>query len=182
MKKETLLGSVDLTKVNHQTIIHGNQRGIFIPIDANPCIYFKEKTDPNTGQSVKIINLDVEVKAVKTDYSDYMIKGYVGKENRQKYGIKKEDLQANCPIVGNLKRFEFEVADKGTGQPYQGQGGYAPQPQGYQQPQQGYQQPPQGYAPQQGYQQPPQQPYPPQQAYQQPPQGYGPQPEYTPDW
>ena len=173
MKKETLLGNIDLTKVNHQTIMHGGVRGIFIPIDNNPCIYYKEKNDPKTGQPVKVINLDIEVKAVKTDYSDYMIKGYVGKENRQKYGIKNADLQNVTPIVGNLKRFEFEVKDNGQGQQSQ-QGAYPPQQPQYQQqpqyPQQG------GYPPQQPqYQQQPQQG-----GY--PPQGYGPQPEYDPAW
>ena len=187
MKKEVICGSIYLTKLNHETIIHNQKRGIFIPIDENPCIYYKEKTDQNgqpvldqNGRPTKIINLDIELVAVQKDFADYMIKGSIGKDNRQKYGIKNADLKDLIPIVGNLKKMYFDVRDSDQQAQAQPQQGYQPQPQGgypqqpvYQaQPQGGYVQPPYQGQPQQGG-------YPPQGGYAAPPQG---QPQYNPEW
>ncbi len=110
MKRETFLGSISLTKLKHETIVHGGKKGIFIPVEENPSIYFQVKDDGS-----KIINLDIEVKPTPNgNYGNtHMIKCNVGKANREKYGLKPEQIGDNSPILGNLKRFEFEVRDNG---------------------------------------------------------------------
>lgn len=79
--------------------------GVFIPIEDNPSIYLSER---NGGRT---INLDIE--AVETPNNQYgnshLLKLSIGKENRQKLGtLTNEQYDQYTPIVGNLKRFEFE--------------------------------------------------------------------------
>ena len=133
MKKETFLGNIALTALVHETIMHNGRGGIFIPIEGNPCIFYQKKED-----GTRIINLDIEVKPTPNGKygNTHLVKASVGKSNRDKYGIKTNDQLAKAtPILGNLKRFEFEVKDgQGQGQqPAQqygggyGQGAPAPQ-------------------------------------------------------
>ncbi len=122
MKKETFLGSISLTALKHETIIHGGQKGIFIPVEQNPAIFFSQKEDGS-----KVINLDIEVKPILNGKygNTHLIKCNVGKVNREKYGLRPEQLNEVTPILGNLKRFEFEVRDNNPQQPqYQQQNGY----------------------------------------------------------
>ena len=47
-----------------------------------------------------------------------MVKSSVGRENRQKLGISREEMERYTPILGNLRTFEFEDRQQGapTGQ------------------------------------------------------------------
>lgn len=104
-KKTVFRGSVSLPSLNHETIIHKGQKGIFIPVENNPSIYFKVKPDGS-----KVINLDIEVTPTPNNQygNSHFIRLNVGKENRQKYNIPNDLLKDYTPIVGNLKAFEFE--------------------------------------------------------------------------
>lgn len=104
-KKTVYRGSVSLPALNHETIIHKGQKGIFIPVENNPAIYFKVKPDGS-----KVINLDIEVTPTPQNQygNSHYIRLNVGKENRQKYGISNDKIKDYSPIVGNLKAFEFE--------------------------------------------------------------------------
>lgn len=112
-KRETYLGSVSLTALAHKTIVHEGVKGIFLPVGSeNPSIYFSTKEDGS-----KIINLDIEVKPTPNNQfgNSFMIKANVGKVNRQNYGLTGEALTQKTPILGNLKKFEFEVKDQAAG-------------------------------------------------------------------
>ena len=124
-KRTTYLGSVSLTGLIHETIIRNGKKGIFIPVDDNPSIYYQQKDDGS-----KVINLDIEAKPTPNNQygNDFMLKASVGKANRQKLGnISRDQMNQYTPILGNLKKFEFDAPD-GNG----GQG--TPQPQGFQGP------------------------------------------------
>lgn len=126
-KKVKFLGSVSLVKDKNgkglvsETIVHPKtgKKGIFIPVDDNPSIYVKVREDGK-----KTINLDIEI--VETPNNTYgnshLIKLNIGRENRQKLGnLSREQQDQLTPIVGNIRRFEFETQDNnGVGQ----QGGY----------------------------------------------------------
>ncbi len=43
-----------------------------------------------------------------------MVKASVGRENRQKLGIGRDDLERDTPILGNLRTFEFEERQEGA--------------------------------------------------------------------
>lgn len=149
MKKKFTTASVELTALKHETIIRNGKKGIFIPIDDNPCIFFQEKQNPQTGRSEKIITIDIDCIPTPNGKfgSTHLLKGSLSKKTRERLGITtNEQADQYRPILGNIKEKEFEVADA----PGQQQGGYAPQ-QGQPYPPQGQPYPPQGgYAPQGG--------------------------------
>ena len=101
----TYRGSVDLTKLKHETIIRNGKKCIVIPVEENPAIFFKVKED-----NTKVINLDVEVRPTPNNQygNSHYIRLSVGKESRQKYGISNDQLKEYTPIVGNLKEFTFD--------------------------------------------------------------------------
>ena len=103
-KRTTHLGNIALTNLVHETRIFGGRKGIFIPLEDNPCLYLSEKNGKRT------INLDIEVKPTPNNKygSDYMVKASVGKDNRQRLGLSREDLDRCTPILGNLRTCEFE--------------------------------------------------------------------------
>lgn len=139
MKKKITTASVTLTALVHETIIRNGKKGIFIPIDDNPCIFFQEKQNQNGGTD-KVITIDIDCIPTPNGQfgSTHMLKGSLSKKTRERLGItSREDAERYRPILGNIKEKEIDVADA-PGAP---QGGY-------QQPQQ---QPQQGYAPQGGY-------------------------------
>ncbi len=108
-KRTTHLGNIALTNLVHETRICGGKKGIFIPLDDNPCLYLSEKNGRKT------INLDIEVKPTPNNKfgSDFMVKASVGKENRQRLGIDRDELERYTPILGNLRTFEFEERQEG---------------------------------------------------------------------
>ena len=113
-KRTTHLGNIALTNLVHQTRICEGKKGIFIPLEDNPCLFLSEKNGKKT------INLDIEVKPTPNNKygSDFMVKASVGRENRQKLGISREEMERYTPILGNLRTFEFEDRQQGapTGQ------------------------------------------------------------------
>lgn len=78
----------------------GNEECIVIPKDANPAIYM---TQTQSGHRKAL--LDVFVRATQNSQygNSHFVKANVGKTNREKYGISKEDLSQYSPILGNLK-------------------------------------------------------------------------------
>ena len=110
MKKETFRGSIALTGLVHETRQVNGKKGIFIPIDDNPSIFFQMKED-----GTKIINLDIEVKPTPDSKygNSHFVKAFVGKANREKFNISNERLKDYTPILGNLKRFEYDSNENG---------------------------------------------------------------------
>lgn len=132
-KRTVYRGSVSLVKnskgegLNGETIIRNGVKGIFIPVENNPAIYFKVKEDNS-----KIINLDIEVTPTPDNKygNSHYIRLSVGKENREKYGIQPDQLKNHTPIVGNLKEFTYQTKDGTEGEdlpPSTPQAGNAPQ-------------------------------------------------------
>lgn len=111
-KRITNLGNIALTALVHETIIRNGKKGIFIPVDVNPCIYFSQKEDGK-----KVVNLDIEVKPTPNSKygNNFLVKANVGKANREKFHITRENIDKYSPILGNLKEFSFEVSDAQQG-------------------------------------------------------------------
>lgn len=121
-KRKTYLGSIALTALVHETRVVAGKKGIFIPIDENPSIYFQQKED-----GTKIINLDVEVRPTPNSKygNSHFVKASVGKASREKHGLRKDQLERYTPIIGNLREFEFEIPEGTQSSPAaQSQGGY----------------------------------------------------------
>lgn len=118
MKKTAILGSIALTSLVHETIIHGGKKGIFLPIEDNPSIFFQQRED-----GTKVISLDIEIKETPNSKygSTHMVKASVGKANRERLRLDREGLNKATPILGNLRVIEYEAKDNGAGQDSQGQ-------------------------------------------------------------
>ena len=100
---DSFIGQIDLLMLpaaRMQTI--GNEECIVIPKAANPAIYH---TQTKTGQQKAL--LDIFVRATQNNQygNSHFVKANVGKTNRERYGISKEELPKYSPILGNLKPY-----------------------------------------------------------------------------
>ena len=79
-----------------------NEECIVIPKDANPAIFM---TQTQSGQKKAL--LDIFVRATQNSQygNTHFVKANVGKTNRERYGIPKEELPRYSPILGNLKPY-----------------------------------------------------------------------------
>jgi len=97
----SFIGQIDLLmlpKSGVQTI--SGQECIVIPCSANPAIYMSQA---KTGQQKAL--LDIFIRATQNSQygNSHFVKANVGKTNRERYGISREELGKYSPILGNLK-------------------------------------------------------------------------------
>ena len=100
---DSFIGQIDLLmlpQARMQTI--NNEECIVIPRQANPSIYMIQT---QSGQKKAL--LDIFIRATQNSQygNTHFIKANVGKTNREKYGISKDDLGQYSPILGNLRPY-----------------------------------------------------------------------------
>ena len=98
---DSFIGQIDLLMLpaaRMQKI--GNEECIVIPKDANPAIFHMMT---KTGQQKAL--LDIFLRATQNNQygNSHFVKANVGKTNREKLGISREQLQQYSPILGNLR-------------------------------------------------------------------------------
>ena len=100
---DSFIGQIDLLMLPKSSVqsVTG-QDCIVIPCSANPAIYHMVT---RAGQQKAL--LDVFVRATQNNQygNSHFVKANVGKTNREKYGISREDLPQYSPILGNLKPY-----------------------------------------------------------------------------
>ena len=100
---DSFIGQIDLLMLPKSSVQSVNgQDCIVIPCSANPAIYHMVT---RAGQQKAL--LDVFVRATQDNQygNSHLVKANVGKTNREKYGISREDLPQYSPILGNLKPY-----------------------------------------------------------------------------
>jgi hypothetical protein len=100
---DSFIGQIDLLMLPKSSVQSVNgQDCIVIPCSANPAIYHMVT---RAGQQKAL--LDVFVRATQNNQygNSHFVKANVGKTNREKYGISREDLPQYSPILGNLKPY-----------------------------------------------------------------------------
>ena len=100
---DSFIGQIDLLMLPKSSFQSVNgQDCIVIPCSANPAIYHMVT---RAGQQKAL--LDVFVRATQNNQygNSHFVKANVGKTNREKYGISREDLPQYSPILGNLKPY-----------------------------------------------------------------------------
>ena len=100
---DSFIGQIDLLMLPKSSVHSVNgQDCIVIPCSANPAIYHMVT---RAGQQKAL--LDVFVRATQNNQygNSHFVKANVGKTNREKYGISREDLPQYSPILGNLKPY-----------------------------------------------------------------------------
>ena len=100
---DSFIGQIDLLmlpKSGVQTI--NGQECIVIPCAANPAIFHMVT---RAGQQKAL--LDIFVRATQNNQygNSHFVKANVGRTNREKYGISREDLPQYSPTLGNLKPY-----------------------------------------------------------------------------
>ena len=100
---DSFIGQIDLLMLPKSSVQSVNgQDCIVIPCSANPAI---SHMVTRAGQQKAL--LDVFVRATQNNQygNSHFVKANVGKTNREKYGISREDLPQYSPILGNLKPY-----------------------------------------------------------------------------
>ena len=100
---DSFIGQLDLLMLPKSSVLMiDGQECIVIPCSANPSIYMSQA---KTGQRKAL--LDVFIRATQNSQygNSHFVKANVGKTNRERYGISREDLPQYSPIIGNLKPY-----------------------------------------------------------------------------
>lgn len=104
MNTTSLSGQIDLLALVGAAIksVDG-QECIVIPKNSNPSIFVF-----TTKQGAPKAYLDIVVRESPNNQfgNTHFVKANVGKSNRERFGISREDLPKYAPIIGNLKTFE----------------------------------------------------------------------------
>lgn len=100
---DSFVGQIDLLMLPKSAVQNiGGQDCIVIPCSANPAIYMSQT---KTGQPKAL--LDIFIRATQNSQygNTHFVKANVGKSNRERYGIAREELPKYSPILGNLKPY-----------------------------------------------------------------------------
>jgi len=104
MNTSDFSGQIDLLALSGAAITTvGGQKCIVVPNDMNPSIFlFRTRNGEDRAY------LDIVVKeAPNSQYGNtHFIRANVGRSNRERLGISRDELPKYTPIIGNLKPFE----------------------------------------------------------------------------
>ena len=100
---DSFIGQLDLLMLPQSRMqVINNEECIVIPRHANPSIYMAHT---QSGQTKAL--LDIFIRATQNSQygNTHFVKANVGKSNREKYRISKDELGKYSPILGNLKPY-----------------------------------------------------------------------------
>ena len=100
---DSFIGQLDLLMLPQSRMkVINNEECIVIPRHANPSIYMVQT---QSGQTKAL--LDIFIRATQNSQygNTHFVKANVGKSNREKYRISKDELGKYSPILGNLKPY-----------------------------------------------------------------------------
>ena len=100
---DSFIGQLDLLMLPQSRMqVINNEECIVIPRHANPSIYM---VHTQSGQTKAL--LDIFIRATQNSQygNTHFVKANVGKSNREKYHISKDELGKYSPILGNLKPY-----------------------------------------------------------------------------
>ena len=118
MKTTSLSGQIDLLTLNGASIktVDG-QDCIVVPKTANPSIFvFQSKK----GETKAYLDIVIRESPNNQFGNTHFVKANVGKSNRERLGISKDDLPKYTPIIGNLRAYEGQGQVASSQQPDDG--------------------------------------------------------------
>ena len=99
-----LSGQIDLLAlVGAQYESVDGHNSIVIPVDSNPSIFV---TTTKNGTTKAYLDIVIRESPSNQFGNTHFVKANVGKSNREKLGLSREELQKYAPVIGNLKTFE----------------------------------------------------------------------------
>lgn len=110
MNNNSLSGQIDLLAISGARFENGN---IIIP-SSNPSVFV---CDTKSGQRKAYLDIVIRESPNNQFGNTHFVKTNVGKSNRERLGISREDLPKYTPIIGNLKTFESHGQSQAGQQP-----------------------------------------------------------------
>lgn len=104
MANTSFIGQIDLLALAGATMQNVNgEMCIVIPKNCNPAIFIGQSQNGRQRAQLDIIIRETS----NNQYGNtHFIKANVGKTNRERLGISKDDLPRYTPILGNLKPYD----------------------------------------------------------------------------
>ena len=112
MNSNSFIGQIDLMALiaAQYTVVDG-QECIVIPVNANPAIYMSQT---RSGQPKAMLDVFIRETSNNQYGNTHFVKANVGKANRERFGISKEELGKYSPIIGNIRPYESGSSQKRT--------------------------------------------------------------------
>ena len=110
MNSNSFIGQIDLMALlgAQYTQVNG-QECIVIPVNANPAIFMSQA---RTGQPKAMLDVFIRETSNNQYGNTHFVKANVGKANRERFGISKEELGKYSPIIGNIRPYEASPVSK----------------------------------------------------------------------
>lgn len=100
----SFIGQIDLLAlIGAQFIQVDGQECVVVPVKSNPSIFMSQS---KMGQPKALLDIFIRETSNSQYGNSHFVKASVGKTNREKFGISKDELQKYSPILGNIRPFE----------------------------------------------------------------------------
>lgn len=114
MKSNSFIGQIDLLAlVDAQFLQVNGEDCIVIPVKSNPSVFM---TQTRSGAPKGLLNIFIRETSNNQYGNTHFVKANVGKTNRERYGISKDELGRYSPIIGNIKPYEGSQQSKAVTQ------------------------------------------------------------------
>ncbi|MBR5834976.1 MAG: hypothetical protein IKY66_02320 [Bacteroidales bacterium] len=110
MNSNSFIGQIDLMALiaAQYTVVDG-QECIVIPVNANPAIYMSQT---RSGQPKAMLDVFIRETSNNQYGNTHFVKANVGKANRERFGISKDELGKYSPIIGNIRPYDTPAPQK----------------------------------------------------------------------
>lgn len=112
-KKETNLGYIEVSRLAHRLIRDPKtgKKGIFIPMEDNPCLYVveRETVEDGVSRTEKSIRINAEIVPILNSQfgSNFMIKAKPSKESYDRLrGKGDEEWDKASPVLGYTRHYD----------------------------------------------------------------------------
>ena len=110
MNSNSFIGQIDLMAlISAQFRQVDGQDCIVIPVNANPAIFMSQA---RTGQPKAMLDVFIRETSNNQYGNTHFVKANVGKANRERFGISKEELGKYSPIIGNIRPYDTAASHK----------------------------------------------------------------------
>ena len=110
MNSNSFIGQIDLMAlISAQFRQVDGQECIVIPVNANPAIFMSQA---RTGHPKAMLDVFIRETSNNQYGNTHFVKANVGKANRERFGISKEELGKYSPIIGNIRPYDTAASQK----------------------------------------------------------------------
>lgn len=113
----SFIGQIDLLAlIDAKFLTVEGQECVVVPVNANPSIFMCQS---KIGQPKALLDIFIRETANSQYGNSHFVKASVGKSNREKYGISKDELAGYSPIIGNIRPYSGNAPQEKPASPVQ---------------------------------------------------------------